>query len=75
MRECYSSRADAAAYDLAQSLGNDRNSKLDVLPGPMPGKSDKAELHNDAIRRAPQLQAHSLIDDPEVTLNERKRLA
>ena len=75
MRECYSRGRDAAAYDLAQSLGNDREAKLDVLPDPMPRDTDKVELHNDAIGCSPLSQAHSLIDDPGVPFNEPKRLA
>jgi len=41
----------------------------------MPRDAGKAELPNNAIGRSLQLQAYSLIDDPQVALEVRERLA
>ena len=41
----------------------------------MPGKTGKIELDNNALWGSSQLQAHGLVDYPEVAFIERQRLA
>ena len=73
--EGYFSRADVAAGDFAQSFQNYSNPEVGVLLDLVPRNADKADLGNEAFRRLPQLKAHGFVDDPEVTLKERQRLA
>jgi hypothetical protein len=75
VHKCGSGRADASARDLPQGFQYGRNSKLGVLPGRVPRKTDKVDLNNDTLWRSYQFQAHRLVDDPEVALKERQRVA
>src|SRR6516165_6973701 len=75
MHKCRAGRADVAARDLAQSLQNNGNSKLRVLPDHMPRKADKLDFGSEALCRSRQLEAHSFVDDTEVALEESQSLA
>src|SRR5262249_42629473 len=75
MRKFHSGWANAWASDLPQGFQYGRNSKLGVLPGRVPRKTDKVDFNNDTLWRSHQFQAHRLVDDPEVALKERQRLA
>ena len=75
MRERNSVRANIAACDLAKSFQDHGNSELGVLPDLMPRKADKLDLDSCPSRRSRQLEAHRLVDDPEVARKERQRLA
>jgi hypothetical protein len=64
-----------SASDLAQSLQDDGNSELGVVPDAMLRNAYKLDFDIDALRLSRQFQVHRFVDDSEVTGKECQRLA
>ena|GEM_PF-4618108 len=71
----YFCRVNIPACDLAQTLHDNRDSKLSVLPRPKPRYADEVKLDHEVTVLSRQFYTNGFVYDPEITRKQLYRLA